>query len=298
MHARATLRRMAAATTVTAWITLGALAPVYAVEDAAGAAPSSPPGHEVAATAGGSAGTPAETAADAAFEATASGEAGPTPGTAEHQDGGPSDNHTTGPDHSMGNASTQGTVPSPQPESSADENDGGANAYDCEDGPVGPYCATTRHESRNGLGDGEAVGRPAAGSVGRADNKNPPGQEPGPEDGNSGYECDWPGERPNQGIAEGNPAHTGCVSQVKPPIAPEQPVTPEQPGIQPIAQPEQPAAQPVEEVAGVQQERVPSAVAPSVGVLPAAGASDNALMLLGGLAFVAAGILLMHRRAH
>ncbi|HEX5771435.1 MAG TPA: hypothetical protein VFY11_10750 [Nocardioidaceae bacterium] len=283
----------------------------------------------MAAAAGGSAGTPAASAADAAFEATASGEADTTSDSADHQDGGPTDN-TTGPDHSLGNASTQGTVPSPQPESSADENDGGANAYDCEDGPVGPYCATTRHESRNGLGDGEAVGRPAAGSVGRADNKNPPGQEPGPEDGNRGYECDWPGERPNQGIAEGNPAHTGCVSQVKPPVTPEQPVTPvtpeqpvtpvtpeqpvtpvtpvtpeqpvtpvtpEQPGIQPVAQPEQPAAQPVqEEVAGVQQERVPSAAGPSVGVLPAAGASDHALTLLSGLTFVMAGVLLMLRR--
>jgi LPXTG-motif cell wall-anchored protein len=41
--------------------------------------------------------------------------------------------------------------------------------------------------------------------VGKADNKNPKGQQPGPQDNNNGYECDG-----NHGIAKGNPAHTGC----------------------------------------------------------------------------------------
>ncbi|HEU4511499.1 MAG TPA: LPXTG cell wall anchor domain-containing protein [Nocardioidaceae bacterium] len=299
--------------------TLGALAPVYADEDTSGAG--SAASAEASADAGGG---PNENAADAAFEATGETDddssESTTGSSSEHSaetsgdhpgdhPGGPPENRTTGPDHSLGNASTQGTVPSPQPESNADQNDGGANAYDCEDGPEGPYCATTRHGSENGLGDGEAVGRPAAGSVGRADNKNPPGQEPGPEDGNRGYECDWPGSRPNQGIAEGNPAHTGCVTEEKPPVKvtppeqpvtppeqpvtpPEQPVTPpEQPVIQPVQQPEQPAAQPVqEEIAGVQQEVAPS------GVLPAAGADDHEVLLLTGAGLVVVGGLLLSRR--
>jgi len=60
-------------------------------------------------------------------------------------------------------------------------------------------------ESANGNGNGKAVGRPAAGSVGNADTKNPPGQQPNGSDANNGYECDG-----NNGIAKGNPAHTGC----------------------------------------------------------------------------------------
>ncbi|MDQ3849894.1 MAG: hypothetical protein M3296_04670, partial [Actinomycetota bacterium] len=79
----------------------------------------------------------------------------------------------------------------------------GANA-DC---PSGPYCATTSTTtpSANGNGNGQATGRPCAGCVGSADDKNPPGQLPGPEDANAGYECDK-----NSGIGQGNPAHTGC----------------------------------------------------------------------------------------
>ena len=60
--------------------------------------------------------------------------------------------------------------------------------------------------SLNGNNVGGAVGRPAAGAVGNADNKNPKGQLPdATTDGNAGYECDT-----NNGIAKGNPAHTGC----------------------------------------------------------------------------------------
>lgn len=58
--------------------------------------------------------------------------------------------------------------------------------------------------SGNGNGNGNRK-QPAAGSVGKADNKYPPGQYPGPEDDNNGYECDG-----NMGIALGNPAHSGC----------------------------------------------------------------------------------------
>jgi hypothetical protein len=76
---------------------------------------------------------------------------------------------------------------------------GGANTS-------GPYNPSVGGPSQNGNGEGKAVGRPDAGSVGKADTKNPPGQLPGPQDGNKGYECDL-----NKGIAKGNPAHTGCT---------------------------------------------------------------------------------------
>jgi LPXTG-motif cell wall-anchored protein len=77
------------------------------------------------------------------------------------------------------------------------------------DGPTNPYHNTCDEgvASANGKGDGKAKGRPAAGTVGNADDKNPPGQAPGPSDRNNGYECDG-----NEGIAKGNPAHTGCTA--------------------------------------------------------------------------------------
>lgn len=77
------------------------------------------------------------------------------------------------------------------------------------DGPTNPYHNTCDEDvaSANGKGGGAAKGRPAAGTVGNADDKNPRGQAPGPQDRNNGYECDG-----NQGIAKGNPAHTGCTS--------------------------------------------------------------------------------------
>lgn len=63
--------------------------------------------------------------------------------------------------------------------------------------------------------NGGHTGEPCAGCVGKADNKNPPGQAPGPSDNNAGYECDR-----NHGIARTNPAHTGCKT------APTSPTTP------------------------------------------------------------------------
>ena len=54
-------------------------------------------------------------------------------------------------------------------------------------------------------GNGNATNQPAAGTVGNADSKNPPGQAPDGSDGNNGYECDG-----NQGIGQTNPAHSGC----------------------------------------------------------------------------------------
>ena len=73
----------------------------------------------------------------------------------------------------------------------------------------GPYDANyTGAASGNGGGNSSAS-VPLAGSVGKADNKNPQGQLPGPQDANNGYECDG-----NNGIALGNPAHTGCTTIV------------------------------------------------------------------------------------
>lgn len=59
--------------------------------------------------------------------------------------------------------------------------------------------------SENGNGNGLAKGKPCAGCVGNADDKNPPGQAPNGDDANAGYECDT-----NRGVGKSNPAHTGC----------------------------------------------------------------------------------------
>jgi hypothetical protein len=107
-------------------------------------------------------------------------------------------------DHSKGNAGTSGVSSDPQPTSNADQNSGGANGQ-C---PSGPYCSTRDGSaSGNGNGGGKATGKPCAGCVGKADNKNPKGQMPNGSDHNAGYECDR-----NHGIGRTNPAHTGCRS--------------------------------------------------------------------------------------
>jgi hypothetical protein len=107
---------------------------------------------------------------------------------------------------------------SPQPKSNADNNPGGAN----NGGDCGAYCSTRDgSKSGNGNGGGKANGKPCAGCVGKADNKNPPGQFPDGSDHNNGYECDG-----NNGIAKTNPAHTGCTT---PPPSPECTPTAEQP---------------------------------------------------------------------
>lgn len=107
-------------------------------------------------------------------------------------------------DHSQGNAGTSGTYNQPQPTSNADQHNTGAN-----DTSSSNQYASTRSglPSGNGSGNGQASGKPCAGCVGRADNKNPQGQYPNGNDSNNGYECDG-----NQGIGQTNPAHTGCVS--------------------------------------------------------------------------------------
>ena len=94
---------------------------------------------------------------------------------------------------------TQTTTP--QPPSNADFSGHGANVH-------GPYDSTRDGSpSGNGNGGGKATGKPCAGCVGKADNKNPPGQLPNGSDANAGYECDR-----NHGIGRTNPAHTGCTT--------------------------------------------------------------------------------------
>ncbi len=83
-------------------------------------------------------------------------------------------------------------------------------------------------------GPGGQTGKPCAGCVGNADDKNPPGQYPNGSDHNSGYECDGR-DRPSQGqngngnhgVGDENPAHTGCAAGTgtapPPPPAPKCP---------------------------------------------------------------------------
>ena len=114
-----------------------------------------------------------------------------------------------------GTSGTSGDVKSPQPKSNADRNGTGANHS-------GPYDSTRDGSpSGNGNGKGKSTGKPCAGCVGKADNKNPKGQYPNGSDHNAGYECDR-----NHGIGRSNPAHTGCTSTT-PPTCEDYPNTPE-----------------------------------------------------------------------
>ncbi len=114
----------------------------------------------------------------------------------------------------------------PQPLSNADKKGGGANPGTAPGG-CGAYCSTRDGSaSQNGNGGGKATGKPCAGCVGKADNKNPQGQRENGNDHNNGYECDG-----NNGIGKGNPAHTSCVSgSVPPKTTPEKPGKPDHPG--------------------------------------------------------------------
>lgn len=132
---------------------------------------------------------------------------------AAHQNGrGADDTKSGSSDHSSGTSGTSGDPTQPQPPSNADQNPGGANGQ-C---PGGPYCSTRDGSaSGNGNGNGNATGKPCAGCVGKADNKNPKGQQPNGSDRNAGYECDR-----NSGIGRSNPAHTGCAPSSSPPPPP------------------------------------------------------------------------------
>ncbi|MBK5305558.1 MAG: hypothetical protein JJD92_02605 [Frankiaceae bacterium] len=104
----------------------------------------------------------------------------------------------------VGGGQPSGDVTQLQPFSTADGNNTGANDTSASN----PYRSTRDGApSLNGNGGGKQVGQPCAGCVGKADNKNPPGQAPNATDGNAGYECDR-----NHGIGRSNPAHTACTT--------------------------------------------------------------------------------------
>jgi hypothetical protein len=128
-------------------------------------------------------------------------------GNGKHED--PDPNAGSGPaadPNAGGSGGTSGDPTQPQPPSNADQNGGGAN------GNCGDYCSTRDGSpSGNGNGKGKATGKPCAGCVGKADNKNPPGQYKNGSDHNNGYECDG-----NHGIGRSNPAHTGCTTTPPP----------------------------------------------------------------------------------
>jgi len=168
-----------------------------------------------------------------------------------------------------GTAATSGSPTSPQPPSNADETGHGANT-----GP-GPYTSTRDGSpSLNGSGNGNATGEPCAGCVGKADNKNPPGQLPNGTDANAGYECDT-----NHGIGQTNPAHTGCSATVEqpPPEQPPQPKPQEQPSMEkPTGPTETPAVSPNVTPAipgGATVSSPPIAATPAIPPIEVAGTS-------------------------
>jgi hypothetical protein len=140
---------------------------------------------------------------------------------------------------SKGSGPSDNSANSPAPEDSQQ----GKPAQGCDQANAGydhNYASTCDGSpSQNGNGGGGANGKPCAGCVGAADNKNPKGQFPDGSDHNNGYECDG-----NNGIGKGNPAHTSC--QVQPLIPPPPPPPPpcdgdlNMPGNQPCVEPPAP----------------------------------------------------------
>jgi len=215
----------------------------------------------------------------------------PPPAVADHP-GAPSGN---------GGGGTTDQPVSPQPISTADANSGGANGQ-C---PGGPYCSTTDGTpSANGNGGGQATGKPCAGCVGKADNKNPHGQMPNASDHNAGYECDT-----NHGIAKGNPAHSGCTTATQPGCVPADtpPCVPVTPGCVPAdAPPCVPAPLCVTgcvspPLVGSAAPHAPTAVSPPQSavpqrVLPNTGAPAGLLWLVAAaIASLLAGAALLRR---
>jgi hypothetical protein len=188
-----------------------------------------------------------------------------------------------------GNGVAHQVATDPQPASGADFSGHGANTH-------GPYDSTRDGSpSGNGNGNGEAAGKPCAGCVGRADNKNPPGQLPGGGDANAGYECDR-----NHGVGRSNPAHTGCRAGTPPPSTPPPGTTPPgttPPGTTPPGTPSsgsggQPSqvngAVPGQAVGGVSQSQPGSGLA-STGVPVAQLLGWSLVALLAGTCLAVAG---------
>ncbi|MEV6238082.1 hypothetical protein [Lentzea sp. NPDC051838] len=162
----------------------------------------------------------------------------------------------------------------PQPPSNADFSGNGANVH-------GPYDSTRDGSpSLNGNGNGEAVGKPCAGCVGKADNKNPNGQMPGGSDANKGYECDA-----NHGVGRSNPAHTGCKPGETPTSTP--PTTP--PTTPPSTKTETPPPPP-----GGGAPQTPAAQSADVDDLAFTG-FDVVPFGLAGLVLVGAGVVMTRR---
>jgi hypothetical protein len=186
-----------------------------------------------------------------------------------------------------GTGGTRGDVTQAQPPSNADFSGNGANVH-------GAYDSTRDGSpSMNGNGNGNAVGKPCAGCVGAADNKNPPGQFPNGTDLNAGYECDT-----NHGIGRTNPAHTGC--QVVPPTPPV-PETP--PEVTPP--PKVPERPPVKLVSAPTPVSIPSVSIPSVSIpsvsspvhaLPVTGSSVLVTLALGLAALAVGGAMTVFAR--
>ncbi len=116
--------------------------------------------------------------------------------------------------HTNNGAKSSNFVQGPtQPYSNADKKNAGANTTS----PSNPYKST---------GYGQVQGGHYPGSVGKADNKFPPGHAPNGSDLNRGYECDQ-----NPGIGNGNPAHSACLAIL--PTAPRASSTPRPPSTPP-----------------------------------------------------------------
>lgn len=171
-----------------------------------------------------------------------------------------------------------GDTSNPQPASNADFSGNGANVH-------GPYDSTRDGSpSENGKGDGVAKGKPCAGCVGKADNKNPRGQLPNGSDPNAGYECDR-----NEGIGKSNPAHTAC----KPTPPDEEPPGEKPPGEKPPGDQPPGDQPPGEQPPGEQPPgEQPPAGGPAPEALPVTGVAVD-LPLTAGLTLLAGGVALL-----
>ncbi|MGH8868813.1 MAG: LPXTG cell wall anchor domain-containing protein [Actinomycetes bacterium] len=177
---------------------------------------------------------------------------------------------------------SSGDPTEPQPGSNSDFTDNGANTH-------GSYDSTRDGSpSGNGNGDGKATGRPCAGCVGKADNKNPPGQQPDGTDGNAGYECDR-----NSGVGKTNPAHTGCKAGETPP--PEEPPGEEPPGEQPPGSGGGPGEQPGD-TPGSGSGGASAPESQQGSALPDTGATSVLLPLAAALVAAGVGLTLLARR--
>lgn len=187
------------------------------------------------------------------------------PGNGNGNGNGAASSHSTN-----GTGGTFGSPTSSQPLQHPDDQGQGANTF------PGPYSSTRDGSpSLNGNGDGLAVGQPCAGCVGKADNKNPPGQFPNGSDPNAGYECDR-----NNGIGQTNPAHTGCKSSTSAPAA------------QPAAAGARPSTARTAELADAVS--VPSVSLPDA--LPFTGSGVVVPFFLGLASLVVGGALMVLRR--